>query len=248
MIDLGRALKYPFSGQNAVTKSIIGALMALLLPLFFLTGIVLLGYQLRIIRDVLDGRDDELPDWESLGSDFVRGLVVFAGTLVYYLPAFILVGLAASLAFNILSGLNLYDIVITQASTPAIDRGKLSMILVCFSLALIWLVLSAPLVMAAIARYAETGEFSAFVNILDCADAVWAQRRAAGLLMLNLFLLTLVTQVVSVIASSTCLLGAYIQFANFAVISHLNGQWGAHLRDHRPRPSVIRPIKPPVRR
>jgi hypothetical protein len=248
VIDLGRAIKYPFSGPNAVAKSIIGGLMALLLPLFFLSGIVLLGYQQRIIRDVLDGRDDELPEWDSLGGTFGRGLVVFAGTLLYYLPAFILVGLAASLALDVLSGFNLYDIVIAQTSTPTLDRDKLSMIVLCFALALIWLLLSAPLVMAAIARYAETGEFSAFVNILSCADEVWAQRKAAGLLMFNLFLLALLTQVASLVASSTCVLGAYIQFVNFAAISHLNGQWGAHLRDHRPHPSVIRPIQPPARR
>ena len=252
MIDLGRAIKYPFSGENAVSKTIIGGLMTMMLPVLFLTGFILLGYQLRIIHDVLDGRDDELPDWDHLGDDFMQGLVVLAGTLLYYLPAFILVGLGASLAVSLVSSLNLYGflnhtLIDSTSPTVELDREKLSMILVCFSLALIWLILSAPLVMAAVARYAETGKFSAFVNILECADEVWAQRKVAGLLMLNLFLLTLLTQVVSVIASSTCLLGVYIQFANFAIVSHLNGQWGAHLRDHRPRPSVIRPVQPPRR-
>jgi hypothetical protein len=99
--------------------------------------------------------------------------------------------------------------------------------------------------MAAVARYAETGRFSAFTQVLTLADEVWEQRAAAGRLALNLFVLAILAQIVSVVASVTCLLGACVQFIQFAAIAHLTGQWGRLLKDHRPAPSVIRPIKPP---
>ncbi|MBI5957958.1 MAG: DUF4013 domain-containing protein [Chloroflexi bacterium] len=243
MIDLGRALKYPFSGPNAITKTLIGGVMALLLPCF-LPLFILMGYQLRIIRAVLEGHDDELPEWGGIGDDLMAGAVVFAGTLLYYLPSFLLVGMGARLAVAAVSDLDLTGLIFSGGSFE-FDRAKLSMILVCFLLALIWLILSAPLVMSATARYAETGEFSSFTHILDRADEAWEQRGAAATLMLHLFLLSLIMQTVSAVASSMiCLISGYIQFINFAAVCHLNGQWGAVLKQNRRKPSVIRPIKP----
>jgi hypothetical protein len=242
VINLTRALKYPFSGPDAVTKMLIGSVLALLMPAF-LPIVWLLGYQRRIIRDVIDDRDESLPEWNDFGGDFLSGITIFLGTLLYYLPAFVLVGLGVRL------GLDAAQIVLPdgfgRSLSVHLDRAALSMVLVCFALALIWLILSAPLVMTAVARYAETGEFSSFVHILDRADEAWEQRKAAGALMLNLFVLTLMTQLASAVGSATiCLVSAYIQFINFAAVSHLNGQWGAVLKNNRRKPSVIRPIKP----
>ena len=51
MINLSRALQYTFRGDNAITRTIVGALLMLLAPLMFVTGLALLGYQVRIVRD-----------------------------------------------------------------------------------------------------------------------------------------------------------------------------------------------------
>ncbi|MBN1965853.1 MAG: DUF4013 domain-containing protein [Anaerolineae bacterium] len=243
MIDLPRALSYPFSGRDALVNTVIGALMVLLTPVFFLTGFVLLGYQLRAIRGVMDDPHSELPDWDRFGDDFIQGIMVFLGSLIYYLPSFILAGLGAALMWDIVSGVSLVDLVLHRENLD-LDRSKLSMMLLCFTLALIWLVLTAPLMMAAIARYAETGQFSAFTHVLDRADEAWAQRGVAARLMLSLFVLTILAHAVSALLAVTCLIGLYIQFVQFAAVCHLNGQWGAHLKANRPAPSVIRPLKP----
>ena len=243
MINLSRAIGYPFQGQAAISKTIVGALLVMFLPLFFLSGFVLLGYQVRIIRDVLDERDDELPEWDRLPEDFLRGIVVLAGCLVYYIPSLILVGLGVVSLRNAVSlpG-NFYGP--APWSGPEFDRAGLSMVCLTFALALIWLVISAPLVMAAVARYAETGKASVFLRVLELADEAWDQRGAAAQLALNLFLLALLAQIAGMLASVTCLAGVYVQFIQFAAISHLNGQWGRVLKERRPRPSVIRPIQP----
>lgn len=239
MIDLSRAIKYPFSGDGAFVKTLIGGALALftvtLLPVF-----LLLGYQLRIIRDVLSGRDDELPQWGSFGEDMSSGLLVFLGTLVYYLPSFILVGLGVALSLSALADLNLSRVVFEGAKWT-IDRGKLSLAAICFAVAIIWMVLSAPLVMTSIARYAETGEFGVFINVSETFSEAWRLRNQAALLMLYLFVLQFMAHTVSAVTSSTCLLAAYVQFVHFAIVAHLNGQWAVLIKSSRP---VIRPIKP----
>lgn len=243
MINLDRALRYPFSGRDAFGKTLIGALMILLLPVFFITGLVLLGYQLRIIRDVLHDHDEGLPEWNDLAGDVVQGLVVLVGSLLYYLPSMLLVGLGAAMAWDMFSGLGtLIDPF--RHDTLEIDRVELSMMCVYFALAAIWLLISAPLIMAATAKYADTGKFSAFTHILDLADEVWEQRGAAARLSLNLFMLAVIAQLANAVASVTCLASAYVQFIQFAAICHLAGQWGLVLQTHRPRPNVIRPLKP----
>ncbi|MCD4686510.1 MAG: DUF4013 domain-containing protein [Anaerolineae bacterium] len=239
MIDLPRAIKYPFSGDGALVKTLIGGVLALfaamLLPIF-----LLLGYQLRIIRDVLHERDDELPAWDNFGEDMLSGLIVFLGTLVYYLPAFILVGLGVSAGLSALADLNLVKVLLEDA-TWSIDRGKLSLAVIFFASAIIWMVLSAPLVMTGVARFAETGEFRAFINVSEAFSEAWRLRSQTGLLMLYLFVLQIMAHTVSAVASSVCLLPAYVQFIHFAVVAHLNGQWAVLLKTSRP---VIRPIKP----
>lgn len=253
MIDLVRAIKYPFAGQTFLAKTLIGALLVLFMPVFFVTGFVLLGYQLRIIRDVIDGRDDELPEWDNIFGDFVQGIVVFLGSLVYYFPTFILAGLGAAAALKAVAGVGTGIEAALDPFTPEttssfeLDRVALSMMCVYFALGLIWALLSAPLLMAATARYAETGQFSAYLDVLQCADEVWEQRGQAAMLAFNLFVLAILVQIVSVFASVTCLAGFYLQFFQMIAIFHLTGQWGAILKANRPKPSVIRPINAPRR-
>jgi hypothetical protein len=246
VINLGRALRYPFSGPASLSYILIGTLMmALVLPSFLITLLVLLGYQVRIVRDVMAGEDDEMPGWEQIGQNIVRGLVVFAGTLLYYAPAFILTGLGASLIYQLFAGFSLFDLLFNVEARLDLDRDKLALAGLTFALALLWLILSAPLVMASIARYAETGRFEAFTGILTRADEVWDARGAAGSLMFNLFLLTMLMQFVNLaVGSVVCFLPLFINFIHFAAASHLNGQWGAILQRSRPKPSVIRPLTP----
>ena len=248
MINLTRAIKYSFSGSDFFTKLFIGAIMVIMLPLGFITGLILLGYQLRVIRTVMEGDEANPPDWDQFGTDLAQGFVVLLGSLIYYLPAFILAGLGGAFGWDVISSLGsrlraAIDPFNTVVPTP-IDRGELSMMVICFALALIWLLLSAPMLMAATARYAETGKFSSFVNMLERADEVWDNRKAAASLTLSLLILMMMAQLAGTVASATCLLTAYVQYAQFLAICHLTGQWGRVLKQNRPKPNVIRPIKP----
>jgi hypothetical protein len=245
VIDLARALKYPFSGQHMISISVIGGILTVMWPLGLITLFPLLGYQLRIIKDVIAGRDDELPEWNRMGDDFAGGLMVFSGTLIYYLPAIILAVVGTIVAVGAVSGLNLYEWFLYH-NGPEIDRGDVALAVICYALALIWMLLNAPFVMAATARYAETREFSAFWEVGARVSEVWAQRGTAGVLMLNLFVVGVFWHVViatlTFVLPMTCLFNGYLQFLYFAVVWHLTGQWGLALKEHR-RKTVIKPLR-----
>jgi hypothetical protein len=153
--------------------------------------------------------------------------------------------IGAWLAVSAVSDLNLYDWLLYRIG-PEIDRGKLALVVICYALALIWLLLSTPFVMAATARYAETREFAAFVQVGARINEVWALRSAAGVLMLNLFIVGVlwhfVTVTLTFVLPMTCLLSGYLQFLYYAIVWHLAGQWGLILKEHR-RKTVIRPLR-----
>ena len=245
-IDLTRAIDYTFAGDNSLPRILIGSLLTLfVVPLF-----LLMGYQVRVIQRVMAGDDQEPLDWDDMGGDLARGGVVFLGTLVYYVPSVVLAGLAAALFRQALGTIDLTALILEQESLQ-LDREPLLLAGLCMALALAWLVLSAPLVMAAVARYAETGQFSAFTRVGETMRLVWRKRGAAGLLMLYLFVLTVLAQMLSAALSFICLIGAVVQYLQFVAVCHLNAQWGALRAAERPyvvrprRRNVIRPIKPP---
>lgn len=243
MIDLVRALKYPFAGPNAVVKTLLGGLLVLFAPLL-LPLLVLLGYQVRIIRAVIAGTDAGLPEWDRTPEDLGNGLAVLLGTLIYYLPAFVLTGFGAAALLRAFQGIEPVAIVLEGASW-SLDRSSLALALVLFLLAIAWMALTAPVVMTAIGRYAQTGSLGAFLAVGQSFRAAWDHRAQAALLMLYLFLLALGMHAIAAAASSACLLPAYIQFLHLVIAAHLNGQWALLLLTApRPRP-VIRPIPPP---
>lgn len=79
------ALQYPFNSKSWLSKAIIGAVL-LFIPI--LGSLVIGGYVLRLVREILDG-NMELPEFD-FGADFMRGLTAFLFSLVYQIPVFIL--------------------------------------------------------------------------------------------------------------------------------------------------------------
>ena len=74
------ALTYPFKGNRAFAAVVIFAIL-LLIPVIGL--IIYMGYSLRMVPLIYQGNDDK-PDFD-FGRDFGRGIVLFAGAILYYL-------------------------------------------------------------------------------------------------------------------------------------------------------------------
>jgi hypothetical protein len=86
-VDLGRAITYVFQDPQWLKKVLIGGL------LFFIPIIgwlIIGGYWLRVIRQVAQGQDVPLPEWNDFGGDLVRGLKGFVVGVVWSLPVIVL--------------------------------------------------------------------------------------------------------------------------------------------------------------
>jgi len=87
-MDLGKALTFTFEDEQWPVKLLVGGVL-LLIPLF--GSLVLMGYLIATVRNVLAGRPRPLPRWDDLGRLFVDGLLVWVALLIYALPLVLLV-------------------------------------------------------------------------------------------------------------------------------------------------------------
>ena len=95
-MDIARAFNYPFQDPKWLTKVVIFALLVFV-PIF--GWLVNLGYVLRIMKNVVEGNDVPLPEWDGFGLMFAEGLKAFIVALVWLIPA-IVIGLILALGDN----------------------------------------------------------------------------------------------------------------------------------------------------
>jgi hypothetical protein len=88
-MDIGKSLQYTFEDERWASKLGIGALIGMVPVL----NIAWSGYMIEIIRRVVAGHDQPLPEWDDLGARFMDGLYLFLAAFVYGIPAFLLFGL-----------------------------------------------------------------------------------------------------------------------------------------------------------
>ena len=73
------AFQHPFRDPQAVRKLLLGAALNIL-PV---ANVLVLGYTLRLLEQVLEGEEQYLPEWTRLGDLFIRGVKVLLVGLVY---------------------------------------------------------------------------------------------------------------------------------------------------------------------
>ena len=86
-MDIGRAFNFVFQDPKWLTKVLIFAVLAFI-PIF--GWFVNFGYALRIIKNVVEGNDVPLPEWDGFGLMFADGLRAFFVAIVWLIPAIIL--------------------------------------------------------------------------------------------------------------------------------------------------------------
>jgi hypothetical protein len=85
-MEIGQAFTFVTEDKDWIKKLAIGALFVII-PFLIL---LVIGYQILIIRNVIDGKDRPLPEWEDFGQLFMDGLIVFVALFVYALPMVLL--------------------------------------------------------------------------------------------------------------------------------------------------------------
>lgn len=147
-MDFGKSFTYVFEDDEWVTKILIGGLLSLI-PI---VNLVVAGYAIKVIKNVVDGVERPLPNWDEFGDLFVKGFMTTLASLIWALPI-----MAFAMVMAVFGALaNNGD---AQSSVFGVCMMGMSCVVVlyCFFLG--------ALLPAAMARYAITGEFVAFFRV-----------------------------------------------------------------------------------
>lgn len=226
-MDVNKSIRYVFDDPQWISKVVIGALLSIL-GFLIVPALILQGYVVKIIRQVMNGDWDGLPEWDDWGGLLRDGFNVFIAELVYTLP-FILLMVVGALttggAATLAGGEDLTALLATG--------GTLLFICLVFLFAIAFLFL-AP---AILIQYAIKGELGATFRFGE----VFAIIRNNMADILVAFLVTLVAAfavsiIISVLSIVPCLgwiaaviiglaVGPYISFVG----GHLYGQIAAKI-------------------
>ena len=91
--DFLRPFTFAFDDPRWVPKILLGGVFVLASA--FLIGVFFVyGYLARLVRNVINGVQYPLPEWDDLGEYFTEGIKLFMVGLIYAIPVIIIVGLA----------------------------------------------------------------------------------------------------------------------------------------------------------
>jgi hypothetical protein len=86
-VDIGKSFSFPFEDNQWVSKLGLGAVIAMVPFLNFAWT----GYMVDIIRNVMNGVAQPLPNWDDVGKKFMDGLILTVAGLVYALPMLLVI-------------------------------------------------------------------------------------------------------------------------------------------------------------
>jgi hypothetical protein len=99
-MDFGRAFTFIKDDERWMTKIGIGILITVFSPLLLFIPLALLfGYQMAVTRQVMNGKDLPLPEWDDWGKLFRDGIYFAIALFIYALPLWIILCLAFSVFF-----------------------------------------------------------------------------------------------------------------------------------------------------
>lgn len=227
-MDFGKAFTFMFEDPDWLRKLGIGTLVGLVGILFspILIGLIplimLMGYSLDTLRNVMDGKEHPLPEWDDWGGFLGRGFKLCAAFFVWALPALLMV----------------IPLSIGSALTDQTNAGGLeavaALLIICGScLMIVWGLFIALISPAIYVRIARTDRFSAAFEF----GKLWAfTRDNLGNIIIAIVLIWVAGLIAAVIAGLGVIaivigLLVTIPFANlwqYLVQAHLFGQIGAH--------------------
>ncbi len=85
-MDYAKAFTFVFDDEDWVKKVLIGGIVALI-PI---VNLIVVGYGLRVLRNVAEGAEKALPEWDDFGDYFVQGLMSLLGGLIWAIPVILL--------------------------------------------------------------------------------------------------------------------------------------------------------------
>jgi hypothetical protein len=224
-VDLGRAITYVFQDSQWVKKVVIGGL------LFFIPIIgwlIIGGYWLRVIRQVAQGSDVPLPEWDDFGGDLVRGLKGLVVSTVWSLPVIVLTGCVGLL--SAVGGSAESDAAAGLATIIALAGNCLTFLL-SFVVAFFQ-----PLFFSRLAVSEQIGQALAF-------SAIFGEVQGR---FVDLLLVLIVAFAISLVAGFgilLCLIGVlFTSFLGTTMTCHLYGQVRRRIMGSEAEPLAVEPV------
>jgi hypothetical protein len=225
-MDFGKALTFMFQDPNWVSKIGIGILVLLvgivLSPV--LIGLaamfILTGYSLDVVRNVLDGKEYPLPEWQGWGGFFVRGLKLAGVIIVWALP-FILILIPAVIGSAL-----------TGSDNQGVNVIGVLFMVFGFGLALLYGIFLALIQPAIYLRLARTDRFAAALDVGKLWGFTLANIGNVIISLLLIWLTGLIGAVIAGLGIIAFIIGLVVSIPFAAlwqtlVQSHLYGQIGA---------------------
>lgn len=213
-MDIGKAFAFVFDDDQWITKILIGAGILLLGLLFswvlliplILAFAILSGYMVEIVRRVIRGDLNQLPEWDNWGTLIADGLKSLIIGIVYALPG-ILISICLGIPGGILS-----------------DNGQgigalFGVAASCLSF--LWTIVMLVLLPAAIAFWVARDDLGAAFRFGEIIDFV---RNNLATYLVTM-VMTLVASIIGSLGSVVCGVGALVTIPySYMVMGHLYGQ------------------------
>jgi hypothetical protein len=208
-MDFGKAFTFVFDDEDWIQKVLIGGILGLI-PV---VNLIVLGYGLKVLKNVADGVEHPLPDWTDFGDYFVQGLMSFLGCLIWAAPLIVL-GILSS-AIRWATG---YDLRSDQSAWYYSGQACIWGMECLSGLYGLFLGIVLP---AAITEYAINSEFGAFFQFGEIFKYIKAN---LGNYVIALLLIA-VAQFISGFGLILCCVGVvFTEFWATVVGGHLLGQ------------------------
>jgi len=86
-MDIGKSFSFPFEDRQWITKLGLGAVITMVPILNFAWS----GYMVELIRNVMNGAQEPLPNWDDIGKKFMDGLILTVAGFIYSLPMLVVI-------------------------------------------------------------------------------------------------------------------------------------------------------------
>lgn len=208
-MDFGKAFSFVFDDEEWLKKIGVGGLI-ILIPI--VGQLVLLGWMVEIVRRVVNGDPEPLPDWSDFGGYLGKGFKAFVIGFVYSLPLVLLnicISIPSAMATS--GGID-EDVMITVVSVTSICFGCLSILYGLFV---------SVVLPGAIGKFAVTDELGAAFKFGDVIRMVRGNLGAYGLVFLG----SLLMGIIAPLGLIACVIGVLFTYAfAMAFYGHLIGQ------------------------
>jgi len=205
-VDIGKSFGYVFEDDKWVTKVLIGGLVSLI-PI---VNLAVIGYALRTLKNVAEGQERPLPEWDDFGTFFVKGLLAVVAVLIYSIPVILLSALG-----GIISGI---------ASSGGQDvSGAAGLCVASLScLSVLYAIVLALWLPATAVEYAMAGDFGAFFRFGEAWGLI---SHNLGGYIVALVIAWLASMIAGLVGAVLCLVGTlFTSFWATLVAVHLLGQ------------------------